>query len=266
MAAFQELQQKLSRTRSAHEEAQRALLRTSDQLAQVDAQLRDLERWASRDDEQGSAKRRALEEKRRRLLETRQQREATFGTIKGELADLYPAFWDEWTDPRLHAGQMRDDIPVLLFPLRLETRFKSVTGRDGAQQRQLWVRIYPDECLIDTFDETLSQVELDSAGIFWREYFRAAGGEDAERAAWRALVASHGSGRASWIIKQYRARNPLAPGDPQGDAALQVKPQAPAAGEVVLVVSSEDTLTSPESNALATYWTAIWKAGGRADL
>src|SRR4051812_27159973 len=47
-------------------------------------------------------------------------------------------------------------IPLLLFPLRLETRFKTVTEH-GEQRRELWVRVYPDECLIDSFEDTLSE-------------------------------------------------------------------------------------------------------------
>ena len=44
-------------------------------------------------------------------------------------------------------------IPILLFPLRLETRFK----RPPAGQPQLWVRVYPDDCLVDGFEESLTE-------------------------------------------------------------------------------------------------------------
>ncbi|MCB0528606.1 MAG: hypothetical protein KDC65_09045, partial [Saprospiraceae bacterium] len=180
------------------------------------------------------------------------------------MTELYPAFWEQWTDPRKNAGQMNDDIPVMLFPLRLETRFKVVETRSGGQQHQLWVRIYPDECLVDTFEETLSETELRSAGIFWQEYFRAAGVENEERAAWRGLVASHGSGRATWIVQHYRPLNPLNPGDPEGDPALDMKPQGKAVGTLILVVQADETLTAVEKTALSAYWEAIWKAEGKS--
>jgi hypothetical protein len=263
MADFQELQRRITEKRRAQEGAQRALLRTTDQIAQVDAKLAGLSRGSREDDRQ---ERVALEAKRRALLEARQERESVLGRARGELGDIYPTFWETWTDPRTNAGQMRDDTPVMLFPVRLETRFKSVAGPRGTQIQQLWVRVYPDECLIDTFEETLSQTQLDSAGIFWREYFHAAGVEASERAAWRGLVASHGSGRATWIIKQYRPRNPLKPGDPEGEAALEVKPQSLAGGEVILVVSSDSVLPNAEATALAKYWGAAWKAAGDAAL
>jgi hypothetical protein len=267
MPEFQDLQQRLSKGQQARDEAQRGLVLATDQIAQVDKRLRELARWSGRDDDRVAAERRSLDAKRRRLVEEQQRRGAALDRAKGELKEINPVFWDQWSDPRRNAGQMRDDIPVMLFPLRLETRFKTVPGRDGQQeQQQLWVRIYPDECLIDTFEEALSSAELDSAGIFWREYFRAAGGEADERAAWRALVASHGSGRATWIYRQYRPLNPLSAVDPQGDPALEMKPQSRAPGEVILVVSSEETLSAADISAMRKYWPAIWVAAGRADL
>ena len=266
MPEFQDLQQRLSKAQQERDEAQRGLVLATDQLAQVDKRLRELARWSGGDDDRTAAERRVLEAKRRRLIEDKQGRGAALDRAKGELKEINPAFWDQWSDPRRNAGQMRDDIPVMLFPLRLETRFKTIPGRDGQQRQQLWVRVYPDECLVDTFEEALSSAELDSAGIFWREYVRAADDEAAQRAAWRALVASHGSGRATWIHKQYRPLNPLSPGDPEGDPALEVKPQSKQPGEVILVVSSEDALSAADITAMRKYWPAVWVAGGRADL
>ena len=49
----------------------------------------------------------------------------------------------EWSDPRRSLARLADDLPILLLPLRLETRFKDVAGADGASH-ELWVRVYPD--------------------------------------------------------------------------------------------------------------------------
>ena len=270
MAEFQDAQQKLSQARAAHDEAVHALFLTGEQLKQVASEMEALGRWASPDNAQSLGQRRALEAQKRRLESLEKERQQRLDAIKGELADLSGIFWEAWSDPRQQMEKMDDSIPIMLFPLRLETRFKTLDagGADGAAgpAQQLWVRIYPDECLVDTFEETLSQTELLSASIFWREYFHAAGDEVAERAAWRALVASHGSGRATWITKQFRPLNPLRPDDPLGNPALELKPQSRAAGEVILVVSADDSLPDPEKMALAVYWTAIWQADGRNSL
>lgn len=251
MPDFQELQRTLTDKRAAHDTAQRTLSRTIDQISQVEKQLGDLARYTRDDDRQ---QRVALEAKRRKLIEARERNEGVLGRARSELANIYPTFWETWSDPRTNIGRMHDDTPVMLFPLRLETRFKTVAQPRGTQIPQLWVRIYPDECLIDTFEETLAQTEIDSANIFWREYFHAAGVEAAERAAWRGLVASHGSGRATWIFKHYQPLN------------LDAKPQSIAAGEVILVISSDSVLPNAEATALTKYWSAVWKAGGDADL
>src|SRR5262245_56481770 len=59
--------------------------------------------------------------------------------------DLWKRF-EPFTTPQEALGRLDDRHPILLFPLRLETRFK--TGTQG--QPQLWVRVYPDDCLVDT--------------------------------------------------------------------------------------------------------------------
>ncbi len=69
---------------------------------------------------------------------------------------------------------------------------------EAAPRHQLWVRIYPDDCSIDTFEPTLSTTEVQNAKRYWQGIWRAGGVEDDERAAWRDLVAAHGSGRAGF--------------------------------------------------------------------
>ena len=265
MPEFQDAQQKLADARASQGSAKRALFQTSEELKRVDTALEQSQRWFNPNDRQAVVERRELERRKETLEGLQREQQNVFQRINAQLSDLLPGFWETWTDPRQQAGQMNDDIPVALFPLRLETRFKTVTTRAG-QQQQLWVRIYPDECLVDTYEELLSETELYSARIFWREYFRAAGVEEDERAAWRGLVASHGSGRATWIVKKFRPLNPLMPDDPDGDPALELKPQSKVIGDLILVVSADSDLTAPEKTALTDFWTAVWKANGDSDL
>src|SRR5262245_20215475 len=104
-----------------------------------------------------------------------------------------------YLDPATETQQLDDDYPILLFPLRLETRFKDVPVHGGGTKKQLWVRAYPDDCQIDTFEEMLTATEVENGQAFWMEIWKAGGVVAQERAAWRALVGSHGSGRAAWI-------------------------------------------------------------------
>ncbi len=265
MPDFHEIQKALFAARTAHDVAAGALFRVDEQLKQNTRELAQIERWFNPNNPEHLQARERLMEAQKNLQGQRPESQAAVDHLQSQLADLYPQFWEEWTDPRQHTEKMNDDFPVMLFPLRLETRFKTVGGRDG-QRKQLWVRVYPDDCLVDTFEETLSQTELKSAGIFWREYFHAAAVEDEERAAWRALVASHGAGRAGWIIKHYRPMNPLSSTDSDGDAALPIKPQSKVAGELILVVTANSKLTLAEQAELEKYWIANWRAQSSQDL
>ncbi|SEG08693.1 hypothetical protein [Nitrosomonas ureae] len=265
MPDFHEIQKALFAARTKHDTAAGVLFRVDEQLKQNAKELAQIERWFNSNNPEHLQARARLMEAQKNLQDQKQENQAAVDHLQSQLADLYPQFWEEWTDPRKHIEKMNDDFPVMLFPLRLETRFKTVGGRDG-QGQQLWVRVYPDDCLVDTFEETLSQTELKSAGIFWREYFRAAGLEKEERAAWRTLVASHGAGRAGWIIKHFRPANPLSPTDSEGDATLPIKPQSKATGDLILVVTANSNLTLAEQTELQTYWVAIWRAQNDQDL
>ncbi len=141
--------------------------------------------------------------------------------------------------------QLSDNYPILMFPLRLETRFKATRN-----QPQLWLRVYPDDCNINKKEELLSESELKNVRTFWIEMWKAAGIETEERGAWRSLVNSYGSGRAAWIIEHYKPTNN--------------KPTKADANYKVLVVTSALVLTPHEQTAAKNYWSAIWLAKGDA--
>jgi hypothetical protein len=147
-----------------------------------------------------------------------------------------------FSDPRRQLSKLGDDIPFLLMPLRIETRFKTVSDR-----RELWVRVFPDQFLIDQFEPVPSTTELANVRAYWRQVWRAGRDETRERAAWRTLVASHGSGRAGWLVDSYRPAN-------EADRPTRTDPD-----EVILVISTGDPLSAAEQAALAAYWEARWR-------
>jgi hypothetical protein len=157
------------------------------------------------------------------------------------------------TDLREQAKRLDDAYPCLLLPVRLETRFKTVSI-DGITKNQLWVRVYPDDCAIDTFEATLSTVEVKNAQTYWSDFWRAGKFEDQLRGAWRGLVSSHGSGRAAWIIKHYQPLN------------LDQKPTKALPTDIILTIATETPLSNKEQEATIIYWKAVWLAdGNRSD-
>ena len=144
----------------------------------------------------------------------------------------------EFTDPRRNLGQLPDSAPLILFPVRIETRF--VAGPE------LLVRIYPDDCSIDTFEPQLSATELVNVKRYWQNFWRSAGVEANQRAAWRNLVAAHGSGRAGWLLDQF---------EPTNLADVPVKADA---SDEVLVIATD--AVPAQAAAISAYWRAVWVA------
>jgi hypothetical protein len=158
-----------------------------------------------------------------------------------------------FSDPRRMIGQLPDRSPLALLPLRIETRFASVE-EEGESRRQLWVRIYPDECSIDTFEPTLSSTEVENLKRYWMRIWRAGGSEADERAAWRDLVAAHGSGRAGFIVDEYEPAN-------MNQRPTKAQPQ-----DQILVIPTQAPLGEAEADAIAAYWEAVWLAADEAAL
>jgi hypothetical protein len=155
-------------------------------------------------------------------------------------AGLWESF-AAFTSPKEALRRLHDRHPILLFPLRLETRFKTV-----GDQAQLWVRVYPDQCLAESFEPELTEAEARNAQVFWSGIWRAGGIDAEERAAWRDLAMAHGVGRASWIVKRH---TPLNPAD---------QPQRNKPSDVLLVIVA----TTDAPAATAAFWEKVWRAGG----
>lgn len=84
-------------------------------------------------------------------------------------------------------GNPISNIPILLFPLKLETRFV---------KDELWIRVFPDEAFLQSHDPTLTPEEKTDALAF-----KAQPSKEQERLAWEGLVAKYGVYRASWVVQ-----------------------------------------------------------------
>jgi hypothetical protein len=243
VAEFEDLREQLNGARSERAAAEDALRAAREARRRIDAEEEVLDRTLDPENDEHAEAKKQLEQRRRELAEQTKRREGALSGARELEAELTGKF-GELSDPRKGVERLDDGYPMLLFPVRLETRFKDVDGRP-----QLWVRIFPDDCSIDTFEETLSDVEVANAKRYWQELWRAGRVENDERGAWRGLVGSHGSGRAAWIVQNYVPVNEI-------DHPTKADP-----ADVVLVVSTETPLSGDEPKHARTYWEEVWRAG-----
>ncbi|HEX2442261.1 MAG TPA: hypothetical protein VHT71_28370, partial [Methylomirabilota bacterium] len=95
------------------------------------------------------------------------------------------------------------DAPLLLLPVRLETRFDH-----HDQGTDLLVRIYPDTAHVNAHEPELTADELAWGRRFLEQERAAAGNEAAARAAWAQLAGRFGPARAAWIAQAAAAPSP----------------------------------------------------------
>lgn len=251
--SFDDLRQQLAGGRTKRDDAAHAAAQAQEQVNKLKRTRAKLARAVDPQSEADRARLAQLDEQIKRAEAVAARRRAGYAEIADSVAGLYKEF-QPFTDPREMIGQLNDTYPILLLPLRIETRFKSAAGVPGAAARvpQLWVRVYPDECAVDRFEPVLSEAEIHSAQIFWAEMWAAGGVEDLERSAWRGLVASHGAGRAAWIARAYLPENAVE------------QPVKTGPDDVILVVASEEALSAADKTAAAAYWTVVWGSDGEA--
>jgi len=147
------------------------------------------------------------------------ERRATAGQLGDAFASHALEVLDIEIDDRI--GQLDDHVPVLLFPVRLETKFHREAG-----QTQLRVRIFPDDILVSTHDPLLTDNERAAGGRYWAARAEAAGftGEERRRAdatAWATLATAFGGPRARYIARRTR------PGVPQDEPSRPPHLSAP---------------------------------------
>src|SRR5437762_3098189 len=220
----------LRAARSAADDARAALLAARNELRQARA---DAGRAARAGTDDGAERR--VQEAEGRVAAAREEVSRAGAAAAGAVESFAPL-----ADPRRGAAQWDDREPVLLFPLRLETRWLG---------GELLVRVFPDDCLVDSFEPSLSEGEYDAVERYWSDVWKAGGQEIGQRAAWRGLVASLGSGRAGYAAHQHEPLNPESE-----------RPVKAAPDDVVLVVVDRPELGAGDAAALAAYWAATWRA------
>jgi hypothetical protein len=212
------------------------------------AAVQQLQRQAGPDDPAAAAQLERLEAELR-LASDDATAATSAATAAAQQARAAAEGFASFTDPRENVGQLPDSSPFALFPVRVETRFMSAQAANATSPRLL-VRIYPDDCSIDTFEAMLSATELANTKRYWEYIWRAGGVEADERGAWRDLVAAHGSGRAGYLADTYQPVN------------VADQPVKAAASDEILVIPTQAPLAAAEATAITAYWSAVWAGAG----
>jgi hypothetical protein len=95
------------------------------------------------------------------------------------------------------------DLPLALFPVRLETRFFQLdTG-----WTDLHVRVYPDKVHLDSHDPALTADEVVWGQRCWTLQWQAGTDDGLLRDAWRMLAGRFGPERAAWVARALTPAN-----------------------------------------------------------
>lgn len=248
MEDFKQTRGELDKARSTQADNYKKFLESREQLKKISKQREAIERKVNDNSDDHIEELNRLREEEKRATAVLARRTEAYTGSKSNTGRLYEVF-QPISDPRVQIKNLDDNFPFLLFPVRIETRFKKITVRERVMD-QLWVRIYPDDCLIDSFEELLSETEVKNAIFYWQKWWEAGGNPDLEKGAWQTLVSSHGSGRSLYIVEQYLPVNPA-------DAPVKAAPE-----DVILVIASEGLPSAAERTALQKYWSTIWLVMG----
>ena len=110
------------------------------------------------------------------------------------LPDLLVAVLHQATPDEV-LGALERDVPLVLLPVRLETRLLPAAGR-----WQLLVRVYPDALHVDSHEPELTVAEEQAGLRMWTAP------ADQQPAIWAGLVDLLGPGRVAWAAEATRDR------------------------------------------------------------
>jgi len=252
MADFNSNQAAIAAARTALDQAQLAALQATARAQQAQSALDQATRQQNANQQGDDGTLAKLQAAAKQAAAQRDAAKAGLQQARASLASATAVFGD-FSDPRQTIGLLSDSFPILLFPVRIETRFRTIAGQQvpgiavPPQRHQLWVRIYPDDCSVDTFEPMFSQAELTNVKNYWLNVWRAGGVENDQRGAWSNLVAAHGSGRAGWLVDNFQPTPATPP--------TKVDPS-----DEILVIGTNTPLSAAEASAISTYWQAVWLA------
>ena len=146
------------------------------------------------------------------------------------------------------------DVPIVLLPVRVETRFVTDAGAV-----MLLVRVYPDDIVVDDHREALTDAEVSAATAYWDRVWRSGRSDtDAHRQAFIALAGQVGAHRALWVARATAPDDTGRPDQPVPDGVSLSPP--PVLATVAHV--SDQVLEGATASVMPDHWTVLAFRGG----
>jgi hypothetical protein len=228
-AALERARRDLAAARS--DAARRALA-----AARAEAALADAKRVFGSDDDRTFEAIRARDEAKKRLDGAR-------GLIRNAESTLTGAINEFIRDvPEQDFSRLDASLPIVMLPVRLETRFQR-----GRQMAELLIRVYPDEIVADPHEPALTEVERALGEAYWRGVWSV---PERRLDEWRKLLAGNPPTRAAWIVHATTPTN----------VDTTPPPEAPEFPEPEL--KAEQWTRAVEARVLPDRWIALGYRGG----
>ena len=178
-----EIVEQLRAARAGHDESSRRVQEAQIRHISLLREKQRLERTGDRERLQAieGALQRSSEEVARFSGAQREGRAAVAGLVAG---------LHELLTPERLTTLWSADTPILLLPLRVETRFKG---------SELLVRVFPDEIAIDTHEEIPTVAEAAAGHEYWTA-LASNSDETSRKEAWRKLVDAFTAPRAAYVV------------------------------------------------------------------
>jgi hypothetical protein len=159
------------------------------------------------------------------------------------------------------ASICKSDLPLVLLPVRLETRFFIQAGGTA----ELRVRVYPDTIHLDSHEPDLLAVEQTAGMAYWDTEWRT-GNDVTARAgtlptAWSRLADQFGSERAAFIVRVLQPTNPEARPTAVVAVGTALSPAIAFPTVPIAPATANSWRTAPKARLLPDRWTAVATSG-----
>jgi hypothetical protein len=187
--------------RTAFDQARQSRLQAQADLATKQATLSQLQRKLAPNDPAVQAAQNDVTAQQTTVTGAWTAEKTAIGAVSAAIAAFLA------TDISADVARLEAQYPIVLLPLRIETRFgtaprvararNTAVAASASGSPELLVRIYPDEISADAHEPELSADEQTAGQAYWA----AAQPNGEQLTAWQTLLLKYPAARAAWIVR-----------------------------------------------------------------